>query len=131
VETTSAVSSSVYPLTAIVTNYQALVVTEGSLTRWTEDGQSSLFGSVENLTSNRISYSGLPALHDLSSGSYECVFSLELNPLPTCMSPVDAPDPVTRHSYLLRTLQVFVDMSGLTFVHNILLLKTPSSERLC
>jgi len=70
VETTSGVSSSVYPLTMMVTNYLALVFTEGSLTRWTEDGQSSVVGSVKNSTSNCISYSGLQALHDLSSGSY-------------------------------------------------------------
>ena len=38
VETTSGVSSSVYPLTTIVTNYLALVLTEGSLTHWTEAG---------------------------------------------------------------------------------------------
>jgi len=36
VETTSGVSSSVYPLTTMVTNYLALVLTEGSRTRWTE-----------------------------------------------------------------------------------------------
>jgi len=54
VETTSGVSSSVYPLTTMVTNYLALVLSEGSLTRWTEDGQleSSLVGSVENSTCN-------------------------------------------------------------------------------
>jgi len=69
VETTSGVSSSVYPLTTMVTNYLALVLVEGSLTRWTEDGHSSLVGSVENSVCNCISYSGLPALHDLSSGS--------------------------------------------------------------
>jgi len=66
VETTSGVSSSVYPLTTMVTNYLASVLTEGSLTRWTEDGQSSLVGSVENSTRHTMSYSGLPALHDLS-----------------------------------------------------------------
>jgi len=33
VETTSGVSSSVYPLTAMVTNYLALVLVGGSLTR--------------------------------------------------------------------------------------------------
>ena len=71
VETTSGVSSSVYPLTTMVTNYLALVLVEGSLTRWTEDGQSSLVGSVENSTCNCMLYSGLPALHDLSSGSYQ------------------------------------------------------------
>jgi len=70
VETTSGVTSSVYPLTTITTNYLALVLLEGSLTRWTEDGQSSLVGSVENSTSNGMLYSGLPALDDLSSGSY-------------------------------------------------------------
>jgi len=32
VETTSGVSSSVYPLTTMVTNYLALVLVEGSLT---------------------------------------------------------------------------------------------------
>jgi len=48
VETTSGVSSSVYLLTTMVTNYLAPVVAEGSLTHWTEDGQSSLVGSVEN-----------------------------------------------------------------------------------
>jgi len=70
VETTSGVSSSVYLLTTMVTNYLALVLTEGSLTRWTEDGHSSLVGSVENWVCNCTSYSDLPALQDLSSGSY-------------------------------------------------------------
>jgi len=70
VETTSGVSSSVYPLTTMATNYLALVLVEGSLTRWTEDGQSSFVGSVENSTCNCMLYSGLPALHNLSSGSY-------------------------------------------------------------
>jgi len=70
VETTSGVSSSVYPLTAMITSYLALVLVEGSLTRWTEDGHSSLVGSGENSVSDCISFSGLPALPDLSSGSY-------------------------------------------------------------
>ena len=70
VETTSGVSSVVYPLTTMTTNYLALVLVEGSLTPWTEDGQSSLVGSVENSTCNCMLYSALPALHDLSSGSY-------------------------------------------------------------
>jgi len=70
VETTSGVSSSVYLLTTMVTHYVALVLVEASLTRQTEDGRSSLVGSVENLTWNCISYSGLPALNDWSSGSY-------------------------------------------------------------
>ena len=70
VETSSGVSSSVYPLTTMVTNYLALVLTDGSLTGWTEDGQSSLVGSVENSTCNCMLYSGLPELYDLSSGLY-------------------------------------------------------------
>jgi len=84
VETTSGVSSSVYPLTTIVTNYLLPVLTEDSLTRWTEDRQSSLVGSVENLTCNCMLYSGLPALHNLSSESYLWAFSLGLHLLPTC-----------------------------------------------
>jgi len=107
VETTSGVSSSVYQLTTKVTNYLAIVLVEGSLTRWTEDGQSSLVGSVENSVCNCISYSGLPALHDLS---------------------VDAPDPLTGHSYLLHTLHDFVSTSGLTFVQNVPLLMTHTSD---
>jgi len=66
VETTLGVSSSIYQLTTMVTNCLAPVLTECSLTHWTEDGQSSLVGSVEHSASNRTSYSGLPALHDLS-----------------------------------------------------------------
>ena len=84
VETTSGVSSSVYPLTTMVTNYLALVLTEGSLPRWTEDGRSSLLGSVENSTRDGMSYSSLPALYDLSSGSYLWASSLGLHLLPTC-----------------------------------------------
>ena len=47
-ETTSGVSSSVYSLTTIGTNYLAPMLTRGSLTGWRADGQSSLIGSVEN-----------------------------------------------------------------------------------
>jgi len=70
VETTSGVSSSVYPLTTMVMNYPAPGLTEGSLPRWTDEGRSSLVGCVENSTRDCMSYSGLPALHDLSLGSY-------------------------------------------------------------
>jgi len=84
VETTSGFSSSVYPLTIMVTNYLAPMLIGGSLTRWTEDGHSSLVGSVENSTRDCMSYSGLPALHDLSSGSYLWASSLGLPLLPTC-----------------------------------------------
>jgi len=64
VETTSGVSSCVYPLTTMVTNYLAPVLSNGSLTRWTEDGHSSLVGSIENSTCDCMLHSGLPALHD-------------------------------------------------------------------
>jgi len=100
-ETTSDVSSSVYPLTTMVTNYLAPVLTEGSLTRGTEDGDSLLVGSVENWTRNCMSYSRLPALHDLSSGSYLWAFSLGLHLLPTC--------PLWMHPiHLLRNVASFV-----------------------
>jgi len=84
VETTSGVSSSVYLLTTIVMNYVGLVLVEGSLTRQTEDGRSSLVGSVENLTWNCIWYYGLPASNNWSSGSYPQAFPLGLHHLPTC-----------------------------------------------
>jgi len=104
VETTSGVSSSVYPLTIMVTNYLALVLSEGTLTRWTEDGHSSLVGSVENSTHDCMSYSGLPALQDLSSGSYLWASSLGLHLLPTCplwMHPIHLLGIVT--SFILYT----------------------------
>jgi len=104
VETTSGVSSSVYPLITMVTNYLAPVLTEGSLTRWTEDGHSSFVGSVENVTRDCMSYSGLPALHDLSSGSYLWASSHGLHLLPTCplwMHPIDLLGIVT--SFILYT----------------------------
>jgi len=104
VETTSGVSSSVYPLTTMVMNYLAPVLTVGSLTRWTEDGHSSLVGSVVNLTGDCMSYSRLPALHDLSSGSYLWASSLGLYLLPTCplwMHPIHLLGIVT--SFILYT----------------------------
>jgi len=54
VEATSGVSSAVYPLKTMVTNDLALVLVEDSLTRWTEDGQSSLVGSFKNSACNCI-----------------------------------------------------------------------------
>jgi len=76
----------------MITNYLAPVLTQGSLTRWTEDGQCSLVGSVENSTCDWMLYSGLPALHDLSSESYLWAFSPGHHRLPTCplwMPPID------------------------------------------
>jgi len=71
VEMMSGVSSSVYPLPAMVANYLALVVTEGILTRWAEDGQNAFVGLVDNSTCRLITDSGLLALHALPSGSYQ------------------------------------------------------------
>jgi len=84
VETTSGVSSCAYPLTTMFTSYLALVFVVSSLSRRTEEGQSSLVGSVENSTGNHMLYSGLPALYDLSSGSYQWASSHRLHLLPTC-----------------------------------------------
>ena len=68
----------------MVTRYLAPVLIEASLTRWTEDGHPSLVGSIENSTCDYMLYSGLLALHDLSSGSYLWASSLGLHLLPTC-----------------------------------------------
>jgi len=51
-ETTSGVSLSVYLLMTMVTNYLALLLIEGSLTRWNYDGHSSWVGSIANSTSD-------------------------------------------------------------------------------
>ena len=46
----------------------------------------------------------------------------------TNLSSVDAPDPLTGHSYLLHTLPVFVSTRGLTFVQNVRLPSTDSFD---
>ena len=69
VERMSGVSSPVYPLSVMVTNYLAPLILRGSLTRWTADCQCSFVGSIENLASDGMSYSLSPAVHDLSPGS--------------------------------------------------------------
>jgi len=46
----------------------------------------------------------------------------------TNLSSVDAPDPLTGHSYLLHNLHVFVGTRGLTFVQNVPLLSTHYSD---
>jgi len=48
----------------------------------------------------------------------------------TNLSSVDAPDPLTGHSYLLHTLHNFVGIRGLTFVRSVPLLSTHSSDYL-
>jgi len=83
VETTSGVSSSVYPLRAMITNYLAPVLYEGRLTSHTEDAHLSVVGSVEHSTCDHMLHSCLPALHDLPSRSYLLVLSLRFHPLPT------------------------------------------------
>jgi len=46
----------------------------------------------------------------------------------TNLSSVDSPDPLSGPSYRLHTLHDFVPMSGLTFVRNVLLPSTNSSD---
>jgi len=46
----------------------------------------------------------------------------------THLSYVDSPDPLTGHSYRLHTLHDFVGTRGLTFVRNVLLHSTHSSD---
>jgi len=46
----------------------------------------------------------------------------------TNLSSVDSPDPLTGHSYRLHTLHNFVGPRGLTFVRNVLLPSTHSSD---
>jgi len=46
----------------------------------------------------------------------------------TNLSSVDSPDPLTGHSYRLHTLHDFVGKRGLTFVRNVLLPSTRSSD---
>jgi len=48
----------------------------------------------------------------------------------TNLSSVDAPDPLTGHSYLLHTLNAFVGTRGLTFVQNVPLPSTQYSDSL-
>jgi len=97
----------------MIKNYLAPVLYEGSLSRQTEDGYSSLVGSVVNLTCDSMSYCCLSALHDLSSRSDLWAFSLTLHLLPT--SPFwSHPLQLLGHSYLLHILGVFVGKRGLT-----------------
>jgi len=68
----------------MVTNYLAPVLTEGSLTHWMEDDQSSLVGSVENCDMQPHVGFWLTALYNLFLESYLWAFSLGLELLPTC-----------------------------------------------
>ena len=106
VEAMSGVSTSVYPLTAVVMNYLAPMLLGGSLTCVTEDGQSSFVGSVETLASNSMSYFCLLRLHDLSTGSHLWVFSLGLHLLPTCLLWIHA-------IHLLRIVTSFIPCASL------------------
>jgi len=124
VETTSGVSSSVYPLTTMVMNYLAPVLIEGSLTRWTEDGHSSLVGSVENSTRDLDVVFWSSGITRLVLGIVPMGF-FPWTPSFTNLSSVDAPDPLTGHSCLLHTLHAFVGTRRLTFVQNVPL---PSSH---
>ena len=102
----------------MVTNYLTLVLTEGSLTRWTEDGHSSLVGSRQEFDMQ---------LHVVfwSSGITRLVLGIlpmgffPRTPSFTNLSFVDAPNPLTGHSYLLHTLHIFAGTRGLIFGQNV------------
>ena len=55
---------------------------------------------------------------------------LPRTPAFTNLSFVDAPDPLTMRTYLLHTLHIFVDTRGLTFVQNVPLPSTHTSDSL-
>jgi len=111
----------------MVMNYLALVLVEGSLTRWTEDGHSSLgwFRREFDIQLHLVFW---------SSGITRLVLGIvpigifPRTPSFTNLSSVDAPDPLTGHSYRLHTLHDFVGTRGLTFVQNVLLPSTHSSD---
>jgi len=127
VEITSGISSSVYPLTRMITNYPAPVLTEGSLTRWTEDGYSALcwFPREFDLQLHVVFWSsGIipPVLGIVPIGFFPQTPSF------TNLSSMDAPDPLAGHSYLLHTLHDLVVTRGPTFVRNVPLPSTHSSD---
>ena len=99
----------------IFTSYRDHVTSTMLLTLQTEDGQSSLIGSVENSIRNCIWYSRSPALHDLSWGSSLSLFSSRLHLIPICLLWIP-PIHFTGHSNLLHALSVFIGKRGLTFV---------------
>jgi len=127
VETTSGVSSSVDPLTTMDTNYLALVLVAGSPTRWTEDGHSSLgwFRREFDIQLHLVFWSA--GMTRLVLGMVPiCIFPR--TPSFTNLSSVDAPDPLTGHSYRLHTLHDFVGTRGVTLVQNVPLPSTHSSD---
>jgi len=113
----------------MVTNYLALMLVEGSLTRRTDDGHF-FFGWFRQEFGMQLH------LVFWSSGITRLVLEIVpigIFPRPpsfTNLSSVDSPDPLTGHSYLLHTLHDFVGTSGLTFVQSVLLLSTNSSDHL-
>jgi len=127
VETTSGVSSSVYPLTTMVTNYLAPVLVKGSVNSLDRRGPI-FFGWFRREFGMRLH------LVFWSSGITGLVLGIvpirifPRTPSFTNLSSVDSPDPLTGHSYRLHTLHDFVGTSGLTFVQNVPLLSTHSSD---
>jgi len=119
----SSVSSSVYPLTTMIINYLATVLTEGSLTRWTEDGHSafSWFRREFDLQLHVVFWSS--GIIPLVLGIVPIGFCPR-TPSFTNLSSVDQPDPLTGHRYLLHTLHDLVVTRGLTFVRNVPLYST-------
>jgi len=127
VETTSGVSSSVYPLTTMVTNYLAPVLVKGSVNSLDRRGPI-FFGWFRREFGMRLH------LVFWSSDITRLVLGIipirifPRTPSFTNLSSVDSPDPLTGHSYRLHTLHDFVGTSGLTFVQNVPLLSTHSSD---
>ena len=118
VETTSGVSSSIYPLTTMVTNYLALVLVEGSVNSL-DRRLPFFFGWFRREFGMRL------LLVFLSSGITRLVLGIvpigifPRTPSFTNLSSVDAPDPLTGHSYLLHTPHAFVLTRRLTCVQGV------------
>jgi len=127
VQITSGSSLSVYPLTTIITNYLAPVLTERSLIRWTEDGHSALcwFPREFDLPLHVVFWSS--GIIPLVLGIVPIGFFPQ-TPSFTNLSSMDAPDPLTGHSYLLHTLHELVVTRGPTFLRNVPLPSTHSSD---
>jgi len=112
----------------MVMTYLAPVPIEGSLTRWTEDGHSSLVSFVENSHANGCGilvfrhYTTCPRDRTYGRLPSDSIFYQ----LVLC----GCTHPLTGHSYLLHTLHDFVGTRGLTCVQGVLLHSTHSSDSL-
>jgi len=128
VETTSGVSSSIYLLATMVMNYHTHVLTAGSNSldrRWPILGR--WFRREFAMHPHIVFWScGITpyVLGIVPIGFFPWTLSF------ANLSFVDAPNPLTGHSYLHQTLPVFVGTSGLTVVQSVLLPSTHSGDSL-